>query len=161
MTDRELCAAIGAVFPDDDPTPQGLVDAARDPANPLHRLFEWDDAVAAERHRCSVARRLITRYQVVVTVQNKTVDVSYYIRDPGRGAKEAGYVAVQTLPPRSAAATRALLNEMGRVRPALRRALALAEVLTRPGIRQRLARLLQEAQQVSDALAGETPGAEE
>jgi hypothetical protein len=40
-------------------TPRNVVDAARDPANPLHRRFEWDDSVAAERYRLAQARQLI------------------------------------------------------------------------------------------------------
>jgi hypothetical protein len=39
--------------------PQAVVDAARDPASPLHGLFEWDDAAAAKKQRLATARQII------------------------------------------------------------------------------------------------------
>lgn len=40
-------------------TPAGVVEAARPEQAPLHPVFEWDDAVAAEQHRLWQARQLI------------------------------------------------------------------------------------------------------
>lgn len=40
-------------------TPKSVVEAARDPENPLHPHFEWDDSVAAEKFRHEQARDLI------------------------------------------------------------------------------------------------------
>lgn len=39
--------------------PQDVVDEARDEKHPIHRHFEWDDAIAAEAHRRDQARELI------------------------------------------------------------------------------------------------------
>lgn len=39
--------------------PASVVDAARDRKNPLHKHFEWDNAVAAEAYRLDQARGLI------------------------------------------------------------------------------------------------------
>lgn len=38
---------------------ESLVQVAREPASPLHRLFEWDDAVAAEQYRREQARHIL------------------------------------------------------------------------------------------------------
>lgn len=42
-----------------------IVDAARDPSALLHSTFEWDDTVAAERHRESQARQLVRAVVIV------------------------------------------------------------------------------------------------
>ena len=39
--------------------PRTVVDEARDPTNPLHKHFEWEDGVAAEAYRVQQARALI------------------------------------------------------------------------------------------------------
>ena len=63
-------------------TPNGVVEAARDAASPLHYHFEWDDSVAAEQHRLDQARRLIT--SVYYEVRHSTIVLACptYIRDP-------------------------------------------------------------------------------
>lgn len=45
-------------------TPAIVVDVARDPQHPLHHRFEWDDAVAAEKHRRDQAAQLIREVQI-------------------------------------------------------------------------------------------------
>ena len=47
-------------------TPKDIVSAARDVKSPLHDFFEWDDAVAAEKHRLSHAAELIRSIRVVI-----------------------------------------------------------------------------------------------
>lgn len=39
--------------------PADVVKEARDPASPLHPLFEWDDSRAAHQHRLATARMII------------------------------------------------------------------------------------------------------
>lgn len=39
--------------------PKDVVEAARDPKNPLHRHFEWDDSAAAEAYRLEQAREIV------------------------------------------------------------------------------------------------------
>ena len=46
-------------------TPPAVVEAARDTRNPLHKHFEWDDAVAAESYRLDQARMLIRSVALV------------------------------------------------------------------------------------------------
>lgn len=64
-------------------TPDAIIEAARQPANPLHEHFPWDDAVAAHHFRREIARKLIGRIHVVVTVEHTTLSVPYYVRDSG------------------------------------------------------------------------------
>jgi len=45
-------------------TPAIVLDAAREPASPLHSSFEWDDLVAGEHHRHQQARDLIRKARV-------------------------------------------------------------------------------------------------
>lgn len=85
--------------------PEAVVEDARDPASPLHSLFEWDDAEAAHQHRLSQARAMIravvVRYRaepedgprsIVAFVNVKEGDRQYYtsvaaaMSDPGRRA---------------------------------------------------------------------------
>lgn len=46
-------------------TPRAVLEESRDEAAPLHPAFEWDDAVAAEKHREDQARYLIRSITVV------------------------------------------------------------------------------------------------
>lgn len=45
-------------------TPKEIVDAARDPRSVLHKYFEWNDSIAAERFRLQQARHLVVAIQV-------------------------------------------------------------------------------------------------
>ena len=40
-------------------TPQQIVDAARDEQSELHKCFEWNDEVSAEKYRISQARKIV------------------------------------------------------------------------------------------------------
>jgi hypothetical protein len=46
-------------------TPPAVIEAARNNRHPLHRFFEWDDAVAAESYRLDQARTLIRCVKIV------------------------------------------------------------------------------------------------
>lgn len=63
-------------------TPAVVVDAARGGDHPLHSRFEWDDTVAAERHRESQARELIRSVRVE------------YVTGSGAAADLRGFVSV-------------------------------------------------------------------
>lgn len=43
----------------EEPTTKQIVDAARDPKTELHKCFEWDDAVAAEKYRLKQAQYVV------------------------------------------------------------------------------------------------------
>jgi hypothetical protein len=44
-------------------TPQGILSKAKDPSNPLHQCFEWDDKKAATKYRLNQASQML-RYIV-------------------------------------------------------------------------------------------------
>jgi hypothetical protein len=53
-------------------TPEAVVRVAKDPDNPLHSWFEWDDAKAGHQHRISQARVLIKRVKIVTPAGSRT-----------------------------------------------------------------------------------------
>lgn len=74
---------------------EDVVEAARDPKNPLHSLFEWDDTEAAEKYRQSQARGVIQRLRVIVSQapeQPKVVRLAYV---SPQQVKHPGYVETE------------------------------------------------------------------
>lgn len=64
-------------------TPEVVVEAARRSTSPLHRVFEWDDSVAAHEYRLAQARNLIA---------------AVYVRDEGpEGPREVRAYAVVSM----------------------------------------------------------------
>ena len=45
---------------------KALVDASRDESAPLHDMFEWDDAIAAEKYREEQAKKIIRSIELVI-----------------------------------------------------------------------------------------------
>lgn len=109
--------------------PVDVVNAARDPASPLHSHFTWDDKEAAERYRLEQARTLIRSVKVEITVQQVPVRVVGYVRDPSVAARDAGYRNVACLRTEEDSARDAIVAEMRRVADAVTRARTLAMVL--------------------------------
>ena len=58
----------------DQVTPDDVVDAARDTSSPLHRLFEWDDTLAAVRWRRQEARSVLNHLAVVVKMPDGNLE---------------------------------------------------------------------------------------
>ena len=54
-------------------SPLEVVDRARDKKSPLHNLFEWDDAKAAEMQRITHAQELIRRVRIEITTPDEKV----------------------------------------------------------------------------------------
>ena len=50
----------------DHAAPRALLEAARDPANPLHSCFTWDDKDAGERYRLAQASALYRRVKLEI-----------------------------------------------------------------------------------------------
>lgn len=48
-------------------TPRIVLDSARSPQSALHTLFEWDDSIAAEKHRLEQARTIIRTVTVIIS----------------------------------------------------------------------------------------------
>ena len=62
--------AIGQANGNDEFTPQELVNYARNnPSSELHKCFEWNDAVAAEKYRISQARDVIRFLRINVPTE--------------------------------------------------------------------------------------------
>jgi hypothetical protein len=60
--------------------PKELLNAASDAEHPLHRLFEWDNDVAANKYRLIQARQIIKCVQYEVTTGTLTVDLPMFVR---------------------------------------------------------------------------------
>jgi hypothetical protein len=109
-------------------TAQAVVDRARDPDSPMHAHFEWDDTVAAERHREDQARALIRSVQIEITRREITFTVPKYISDPT--SPEHGYRDIAKLRTDPDVAHEVIATEMARAAAALRRAKAVAAGLS-------------------------------
>lgn len=67
-------------------TPSEIVDKARDNGTELHKCFEWDDAVAAEKHRLHQARQLVCHLVIRETVQEDKPPIRFFFKpDSGAG----------------------------------------------------------------------------
>lgn len=80
--------------------PTVVVDEARNPKNPLHAYFEWDDAIAGERHRVESARRLIRQFKItfVDPVQAKKLPARAWVSmTTDRHVKGGGYRSTETV----------------------------------------------------------------
>jgi hypothetical protein len=67
VTNEELAAHLAVVRSASGAlTPEAVVDAAADPAHPLHGHFNWDNDEAADAWRRQQARMLIARVRVIV-----------------------------------------------------------------------------------------------
>lgn len=96
MTDpRTYTAAPGARIRDEDAeiigpvierlaqergaaTARNLLNEAKDPASPIHRYFEWDDAEAADAHRLERARLLIRSIRIVVSTASVPIETKAF-----------------------------------------------------------------------------------
>lgn len=65
----ELGRVVEALTTTGDASPQALLDAARDPASPAHKWFEWDDAKAGEQYRLIQARYYLRSITVEYTTE--------------------------------------------------------------------------------------------
>jgi hypothetical protein len=102
-----------------------LADAKR-PDSPLHDLYDWNVAAAAEAHWLERTRAIIRLVRVVVHTEHQTIKLPRYIRDPSLPSNEQGYASVDALRLESGLAHRALVTEMERVASSLRRARHIA-----------------------------------
>jgi hypothetical protein len=72
-------------------TPEAVVETARDPKNPLHSEFEWDDTKAAEQYRLDQARELIRVAVTVVPHTGEPVRTFVSLVEDRRDGHEGGY----------------------------------------------------------------------
>lgn len=103
-----------------------VVEAATDPASPLHNHFEWDDGEAAHRYRLGQARTLIRAQKISVRIGPAVVRAVTYVPAVD---KVGAYRRLDSIEPSSDMAKTVLLGELQRVGGALGRARNLAAVL--------------------------------
>ena len=70
--------------------PENVVDAARSKNSPLHKYFEWDDSVAAEKFRLHQARMFINVLVTIIDKKSEPVRVFMSLRKDRYG-QETGY----------------------------------------------------------------------
>nr|WP_321985325.1 hypothetical protein [uncultured Lichenicoccus sp.] len=73
-------------------TPAQVVDAARNEASVLHPAFEWDDSIAAERHREDQARYLVGALVVKVAPKGVQREVRAFVSV--QQAETTGYTSL-------------------------------------------------------------------
>lgn len=132
-------------------TPEYVLEEAAIETSPLHGCFEWDDSVAAHKHRLDQARRLIRSVKVVVTTTTRVISTVRYGRDP-QAAPGQGYVSVEQLRSEPDNARAFLRHEFSRAAAHLRRAEDLAEVL---GLRHEVTAVRQSVEMLSKGIQPE------
>jgi hypothetical protein len=107
-------------------TPEGVVNAARDPASPLHDKFEWDDGVAAEQYRKEQARSLIRKLTFIsVDKGQKVYPAIRYVHDPKEPEKQ-GYLSTLTLQD-DRTRIQVMLRELGQCEALVKRTQTVAQ----------------------------------
>lgn len=110
-------------------TPDMVVEAARNPASPLHEHFTWDIREAARERWREQARALIRAVRVEVTTTDFTYRVPVFVRDPVVPENIQGYVSLGRLRTDEELAREALVAEFARAAAVLARARAIAAAL--------------------------------
>ncbi len=105
-------------------TPQEVVEAARAEASAIHGCFEWDDGKAAEAYRIEQARELIRRVKIEIVVEERSMKIVAYVRDPEKEVGDPGYQSVLRVTKTSAAAM--MRNELAAISADMERAVGLA-----------------------------------
>lgn len=105
--------------------------AARNPGDPLHDYFDWDDRAAAHQHRVNRARELIRSVEVILRVQTVELRAKVYVRDPTKDAHEQGYTSVPRMRADTDRAADTMQEEIARARGCLNRAHRIALSLGR------------------------------
>ena len=75
-------------------TPQQIVDFARDSNTELHKCFEWNDSVAAEKYRVQQARLVVCH---LVYTETNTDNTPSKIRVMQRSDTEAAYKSTRLI----------------------------------------------------------------
>lgn len=103
-----------------------VVNDARPKDSVLHRHFEWDDGIAAERHREHQARRIISGRIIRRIEKRRVIETFAYVRDPDAEQGEQGYTRTAELMTDKARAMSVLLDEIKRASAYIARVRMLA-----------------------------------
>lgn len=83
--------------------PKDVVDAARPVSSPIHKFFEWNDSIAAEKFRLFQARNMVNHVQIVIRRpdgEEEPTKAFHSIRmmpDDDEGLIEAKYVSIRVV----------------------------------------------------------------
>lgn len=106
-------------------TPDDVVEAARDPASPLHERFEWDDSKAAHAHRIYQARKVIASVRVIVRESERVMVVPQFVSTSTFG--QSRYEHIDAVRENKDASMRVLDDEISRAISCIARAVNVAE----------------------------------
>jgi hypothetical protein len=109
--------------------PDHLVEAARDPASPIHDQFEWNDRRAGELYRRDQAQQIIRMVKVEIEIEDRTLVIPYYVSDPDRPVGSHRYVEIDRAARNHETARSVMLDEMRRISAAINRARGVAAAL--------------------------------
>jgi hypothetical protein len=128
---KALVTAISAMAPLDEVAPDEVIEAAKDPASPLHAHFEWNIGTAAYQHWVETARGLIRRAREVVYLKREpmpaTTVVPVFVSNPR--VPESSYISVTKVRGDFDLSRDVLAAELTRCLGNLRRAEGLAKTL--------------------------------
>lgn len=133
LTDEQNSRLEELAQAEDGLTPSNVVEDAKDPTSPLHALFEWNDAKAAERQRLDTARLVIRSRAIVMHSEVVTLRIPFYTRDPEKPSRTQGYISTLSLRDNPQAARDKVIAETARAESSLLRARGFAQVLGQEG----------------------------
>lgn len=73
-------------------TPAEILDRARDKSTELHKCFEWDDTVAAERFRLQQARQIVCHLVIKEVDEDKPEYRFFQMPDRSEGYKPITFI---------------------------------------------------------------------
>ena len=77
----------------DKSTPYQILEKARNPATELHKCFEWDDSIAAEKYRLSQARKVVCNLVIRETIKEEKPPIRFFYQPKNGG----GYQTTQII----------------------------------------------------------------
>lgn len=104
-------------------------EARKQPNSPLGQCFEWNKDKAAQQYWLQQARDLIRSVTITVEVQEKSVQVNCYVRDPERDGDEQGYRSILKIREEPEPSRMLLLAEFSQAEAHLERANVIALVV--------------------------------
>jgi len=121
---REIADKKGGIEPMD------VVEDAKDPASPLHDMFDWDVESAALKQWIDTARNIIRQIRFEVVTKNVSQpSVIAYVEDPDKPKGTQGYVSTIVVQNDKDKAERVLRQECERAEAAMRRVYKVADSL--------------------------------
>ena|SRR5215831_13921218 len=109
--------------------PADVIADARDRNSPLHELFDWDAASAANKHWLDTARSVIRSVSYTQIQGPRTICAPAYVSQPSRKRGEKTYTSLAVARDSPSEARAIIVAETNRIASAIGRALNIAAVL--------------------------------